>query len=341
MADRAVSLLQYHERRLGTARGGREKEFFCPFCLDREGSESSKRKLYVNMASGKVYCFRCEYGADGLRKFLRDLNSGRLTFEELRLLREEGRPPSEALSKAVAAALSHAKKVLRGREGAVSLDSLKPVPLPKEYMPLWQNPHPLVKLGYEYLTVARGIPAGYAWLYDIGYCPVGTYRKRLVFPVCQGGRQVYFTTRYCGDHFQKSLNPPNQAGYFSRDSCWLNYDRCVGAELVAVVEGPFDMLALPHAVSAMGTAVSETQIVLLEGMAASGTKEFVLVQDADAGKKTDALYRRMVGRLPKVTVLSLEWGDPHDRRNEMATLLEQRGEPGFSERVAARFRRSK
>ena len=44
-------LLRYLEKRLGSFTGsGPEYQFWCPFCIDRVGDESSKRKLRFNDA---------------------------------------------------------------------------------------------------------------------------------------------------------------------------------------------------------------------------------------------------------------------------------------------------
>ena len=53
-----------------------------------------------------------------------------------------------------------------------------------------------------------------------------------------------------------------------------------------------------------------------------GTKEFVIVLDSDADPSET--YQLLFDRVPRVTVLLLAHGDPHDRRAESASLLAQR-----------------
>ena len=78
------------------------------------------------------------------------------------------------------------------------------------------------------------------------------YGARIVFPVVMGGMQVYDTNRSrAPDVVNKSKNPPNKPGYYTKSHCLLGFDNCIGVKQVAVVEGPFSMLAFPHAVCLM------------------------------------------------------------------------------------------
>jgi len=332
------SLLDYLQDRLGVAKGtSREREFYCPFCIDRVGDESSKRKLSVNMFEGKVWCFRCEYGTNSLERFFRDLNGGSLKMEELMLLRGETKPPARDLAEAVA-------DILAGEAGPGKY--FKAVPLPKESVPLNKAKRDSIvyRRAFTYLE-GRGYTGdaleNLIERFQIGYCPSGDYGGRLVFPVFQQGAQVYFTTRYCGNHPAKSKNPPNVPGWYQRDLCLLNYDAVVGQPVVALAEGPFSVAAFEYAVGSMGKHVSPAQVSLLAALVPYGLQELVIAFDADAGKAIDKMYAVLSDRVPKVTVLPLDHGDPDDRRDELAELLAKRGVRSFADRVRSRFRGSK
>ena len=146
-------LIEYLEKRLGSARGNTaEQEFFCPFCIDRLGDEAETRKLYINIVTGKAFCFRCQYGAPGLQRLFRDLNGGSLRFVELALIRGEMEPIRTTVRKAVLAMLY---------EDDESAEELKPVPMPPEAVSLsqcqWDSPPMLLRHPIRYLRDDRGI----------------------------------------------------------------------------------------------------------------------------------------------------------------------------------------
>lgn len=330
-------LLEYLEHRLGSYRGnGAEKEFHCPFCIDKIGSESGDRKMWVNVATGKTYCFRCQYGASRLRRLFLDLNGGSLRYEELALIRGEIEPPS-------ADTIHESVLEIIYADADVSDGALKPQRMPDGALSLtqckWDKPTVKLKRGVRYLSKTRGISLLDAHKFDVHYCPYGRYAGRLIFPVYQNGAQVYFTSRYCGRHERKSLNPFNDDGYYRRDHCLLNYDNVVGKDVVAIVEGPFDCMAHENAVALLGKRITDTQTKLLSVLAENGTKEFVVSLDPGAGKQADEIYSKLTGRVPKVTMLVLDHGDPHDRRDELPKLMEGRRAPSMRDRVRQRFDR--
>lgn len=329
-------LLQYLEHRLGSYSGsGPEYHFWCPMCVDREGDESSKRKLDVRIDSDgvKLGCFRCRYGTRNLERFFRDLNGGTLRYEEAALIHGEIKPPSTDRP------ISHTvREILYAFE---ETRDLKPVALPKEAVSLCEPGRNKLsrRRGVNYLEHERHVHPKVFDLFDIRYCATGEYAQRLIFPVYQNGEIVYFTSRYCGKHWMKSKNPPNQEGFHTRDTCLLNYDNVVGVRVVAVVEGPLDVMAHRHAVGGLGKVLSDTQVRLLQALCEHGTEEFVISLDSDAGLAGEAMYQKLLGRVPKVTVLKLDHGDPDDRREELDDLMEERKPMTTTDRVRGRLKR--
>lgn len=251
-------LLEYLEFRLGKAIGhGEERHFYCPFCIDRIGSESSKRKLDVNVVRLKVSCYRCEYKAGNLERLFRDLNGGTLKLEEARIIKGEITPPSKDFAKTVRLMLSGPVRIDAERKRAESL--------PKEFKLLTEvKDHRLAKLAVSYLT-RRGCEPELWDRFKIGYCWDGRYACRLVFPVYQGGQVVYFTTRYCDlpnmpPNPVKSLNPEYREGFVTKEDILLNFDGCLGAKIVAVTEGPFSCMAFPHAVAGFGKQIGRAHV---------------------------------------------------------------------------------
>lgn len=324
-------MLDYLTKRLGSCRGkGPEYEFYCPFCIDRTGDESRHRKLWINVEKGKAYCFRCEYGSHTLARFFRDLNGGSLKLVELAIIKGERTPPTTDVKEAVR------EMLFSSLQDEEELKSHKLPSLARRVTQCHSQAH--FKRAVTYLK-GRGILKTLWVRFDIHFAPAGRYAQRLVFPVYQNSEQVYFTTRAVNDDPRKSLNPENEDGFYRRTDCLLNFDSVIGAPLVAVVEGPFDCMAFPHAVALLGKTISGRQVRLLEGLMEHGTEEFVVALDSDAAKDADEIYRTLLGRVPKVSVLSLESGDPDERRGELAKLMEGRGEPTLRARVRGRIKR--
>lgn len=330
MSDR--TLVEYLDFRLGSHAGnGPEYRWFCPVCIDRIGSESSKQKLHVNTERGVGHCYRCEYKFRRFEDLFRMLNNGVLRLEEARLIRREVRLPSNVAADAVATVLNH--------EPDRSV-KLKPVLVPRDAFPLWERKNPLLNRPLAYLR-GRGITDEQIERHRISYCAGGRYAGYLVFPVFQKHAQVYFTTRFVGQASDgmKSNNPPKAPGFHSKSTCLLNYDGAAGQKLIAIVEGPFDMMAWgTRAVALMGKAISDEQVVLIEDLCRRGTREVVVSLDSDAGKHAQQIYSRLLGRVPSVSVLLFPTGDPHDNRDRLDELLASRGTPGARDLVLSRYR---
>jgi hypothetical protein len=327
------SLLNYLEHRLGSSSGsGIEKQFSCPQCVEREGDESSKRKLWVNVDKGAGVCFRCGYKFRSMMQFFRDLNGGKLTLEEIALIENQA-PTSDAES------VRHTViKLLYGTDADGRGGILKPYDLPTDAVPLTEKSREgfTCKAAWNYLLTKRKVAVEKVLEWKIYYCRLGDYANRLIFPVWQGGRSVYWTNRYCGSTTLKTKNPENREGYFGKSDCLLNYDNCIGAERVFVAEGPFSAMAFDYAVALMGKTASPSQILLLKELARKGTKEFVIALDADASAHAQALFQSLSGRLPNVSLLSFDHGDPDERRDDLDGIIENRS--GFDVSALVRSR---
>lgn len=333
MSDR--SLLEYLEERLGEPavfpRAG-ESSWHCPFCLGRTGDESSDRKLGINFFKRKVHCFRCSYSANELYRFFMDLNGGRITVEEVALLRDD--PKVVEIGKLRNEMLT----LLYGDPQTKKVVPLKAPALPPDCIRLTEShKNPLAHRAYRYLD-KRGIVPEKIHKHDIRFCPKGPWAGHLIFPVYQNGEMVYWTTRTVSSTAKsKSKNPTNMEGYYTRSTCLLNYDNCVGAKVVAVSEGPFDVMAFTASVGTLGKTLSIMQVKLLEGLCRHGTEEIVIAGDAGEGKAVDRNYQALVGRVPKVSQLVLDYGDPDERKDEIEELMLGRREPSVSDRIKARL----
>jgi len=325
-------LVAYLDQRLGSHIGHEpELQWFCPFCIDRLGDESDARKLRVNTVKGVAICFRCGFEGN-LRTMFMELNGGYIRLVEHALLKGEMRVEWAESLRATVLKILYATP-----DGAA--DELKPVPLPDDAEHLTRCQTGVYARGFNYFTKIRGIPPRFLELFDVRYCVGGRYAQRLIFPVVMNGQYVYFTSRYCGKHKLKSLNPKNEDGHFTKEHTLMNFDRAVGAKVVALVEGPFDCMAHKDAVAMFGKKPSAAQVALLETLVDYGLEEVVVSLDPDASKEMDDTVRRLYGRVPKVTALPLAYGDPDERRDELPELMEQRRDLTVADRVRQRLRR--
>ena len=335
----ADPLLSYLESRLGRADGrGVERHFACPFCLDRKGSESPHKKLDINLENGAIGCYRCAWRGN-LMKLFRDLNPrGRLTMQEIQLLRREKRmEPSVSPSTAVRRLLSGTKEVAGPDKRAVAL--------PSEYIPITPNVgRPTVAPAVRYLK-QRGAPPEMWEKFQIGYATEGRYAGYLIFPITQGGEVRYFTTRYAGDGRVKTLNPKadEEGKYVTKDDVLLGFDLCMGAKVVGLTEGPFSCMAYhmaqTPAVAGLGKEYTDRQVELVRTLVHYGTEEFVVAFDDDAVGKAQQMVGRLTGHVPKVTIAVLASGDPWDNRERIPEILANRAANArFSSLVRSRLR---
>lgn len=313
-----VSLVEYLDRRLGRHTGsGPEYSWFCPACIDREGSDSATPKLHVNVDKAVGHCFRCEYGFRSFERLFRYMNGGTLSLEESRILRRTKK------RKSLREALADRRKPVK----------LKPVPLPPERVDTVSTSAARAR---AYLA-KRGVSKEKIDQFRIQFCPYGRYAGYLLFPISIDGEDVYFTTRFAGNVSKmKSKNRPKEDGFHSKDTVLFNYDNVVGQPLVALVEGPFDAMAFDHAVGLLGKSISDSQVALIGQLAKRGLRELVITLDAEAGRDAIAIYRKLVGHVAKVTVLFLPEGDPHDLRERLPKLLSSRREPTAADFVRHR-----
>ena len=330
---RAKSISAYLEQRLGAPAGdGAERLYWCPSCIDEIGSESRHRKLHVNVVKGMGHCFRCEFAFKTLSRLFRFLNDGKITLEETALLRDESFSVTGNVEREV-------RSKLRKKRRPSSF--LLPVMLPYEAESVAGSNSIGSRTAMLYLR-SRGVPDAYVKRFDIHYCEGGDYHNYLVFPVHQDEEQVYFTSRWVGTgRRMKSKNPPKDesGSTVSKSTCLLGYDNCVGAKQVALVEGPFDMMAFPHALGVMGKVLSTAQARLIERLVDRGLEEVVIALDPDASHQAHRAFEALTARVPRVSNLALPRGlDPWDARERLSALLVGRGSPTVLAQAAGLFR---
>lgn len=195
--------------------------------------------------------------------------------------------------------------------------------------------------------VKRGITMEDAAAFGLAWCPDGRYRGRLVFPVWEDRRLVYYQARAMweaseqapGTHYLKALNPPKEVGAVSSDVL-MNLDTARGHPRVAIVEGPVDCVkAGPSAVATFGKRIYPRQIGKL---IRAGVRAVDLMWDGPSPTEPQGALPEMLQAAPLLAaffdtrVVLLDRGDPGERtRSELDWYRQHRAQPAnFMSRLA-------
>lgn len=134
--------------------------------------------------------------------------------------------------------------------------------------------------------IQRKISMEDARMFGLFYCDGGRYRGRLIFPVYERGKLVYYQGRAMWESeepgFLKSLNPSKEEGAAVSSEVLFNLDQARNYPRVAITEGPVDAVHVgPDAVCTFGKKISATQIAKL---LRAGVKALDLAWDGPALK---------------------------------------------------------
>ena len=275
----------------------------CPFCGD------GGWHLYVNARNGLWKCMKCSEVGSYLRLAAAFL--GIPLHEAARTIR--GLPPRRA---------PRVNELGRLREAVYDIDwdGLRgsdpvTVPLPERFKPCYLDgryriPKALKRRRLKKRTIRE---------FNLGYCGLGTYGRRIIIPVVTGTEHAFQARAYDSDVYgPKYLSPKVDMGRLLFGEPWL----AAGLPRVVVVEGVFDVMRLHEygipAVAVLGKSVSERQITILLSRA---PREVVLMLDADdpraEGSAWDAVDR-LRGEVKSVRLASL----PPGRDPDTATAQE-------------------
>jgi len=224
-----------------------ETSFFCPKC------NHHKRKLIINISSGKGHCWVCNFSAHNIPQLLKKLNVS------LELIKEA----SDLVG-------SSSNYRFDKKETTYNLS------LPQEFIPLWKSSNDIIyKHAISYLN-SRNIGLNDILRYGIGYCPTGVYSNRVIIPSYdKDGKLNYFIAR---DIFPNSKfpykNPPASKNVIIFESL-ISWDKPL-----VIVEGIFDAIAIRiNAVPLLGKFLSKE---LIKKIIIEKIKEVYIMLDKDA-----------------------------------------------------------
>tara|TARA_Y100000310_G_scaffold341790_1_gene442143 strand:+ start:809 stop:1729 length:921 start_codon:yes stop_codon:yes gene_type:complete len=244
-------LLNVLERAFGSCYRLKNNEtaFLCPKC------NHHKRKLQINLLSGRSHCWVCNFSAHTIPQLLQKTNAS-----------------SELIREAYQ---------ITGQRSSYKTDKEKTewnVSLPEEFQPLWKKSNDIIyKHGLAYLK-SRNINMQDIFRYGIGYCSDGIYKNRIIIPSYdKNGKLNYFIAR---DIFPNSKmkykNPPISKNVVIFELL-INWK-----QPLIITEGVFDAIAIKrNAIPLLGKFPSKE---LIKRIVEEKAKQIYIALDLDARK---------------------------------------------------------
>jgi len=278
-------------------------------CISPDCDDHSQN-LEINVDQGIFHCWKCGYSGR-VRKLFRDMLGKEIDVEEEFI-------SAESLRKFT---LDFGDK---------KEESSKIFPgLPSEFKPLWEPNLSLT--GQQALRyVLTRMTMEDIERYRVGYCGLGEYKGRVIVPVFEKGKVIYFIGRAISKG-----PPPYKNSKFPRAEIIFNYEKAIETRRGGLVEGVFDAIRIgdgPVAgIAALGTSITEEQIYKLNDI-----PDLTIMLDNDAKLKTFSLRNLLAGlqRPPKISILP--HGDPDNfQRKELQEMFEKAKAPSFEDSISA------
>ncbi len=282
--------------------GGGELRINCLHCDD------NKHHLYINPSKGVFHCFKCGWSG-GIKKLIyeikqiyrvelpEEIDDSYLGFEEYHI-------DNEVKNKFIACKLPAgyfklANEIGTGKEKALQY---------------------LFSRNIDFPTIEK---------YEIGYCNMGSFGGRIIFPIYYHGKLMSYIGRDILGRVPKVLNPPIwEADPPSR--YLYNFDEAIFFPRLVITEGVFDCLTLQTidaytcAVASFGKKLTSAQIDLI---LSERFEEIIFAWDGDA--VNEALkYSKLFYPIFEVKITKFPIGeDPNSLGKDKAVEYINRSEP--------------
>ena len=272
-----MALLTLLEKVLGSGRRLKNNEivFFCLKC------HHHKKKLQVNLQSGKSHCWTCNFAAHTIPQLLRKLNSPtHLIKEALKLVGEY--------------------KSFKVDKKEITND----VSLPECFKPLYMKDDNIIyQHSIKYLN-SRGIGMRDILRYGIGYCDKGSYFNRIIIPSYDGdGKLNYFVARdVFPDSKFKYKNPPIGRNIIPFE-LFVSWQKPL-----VLVEGVFDAISVKrNAIPLLGKIPSKE---LVKKLVSEKPPMVYVALDRDAKKDAIKLSKLLMDYGIETCIIEMDGKDP-------------------------------
>jgi hypothetical protein len=306
MIDLAIErfdLLAYVQEHGGAQAQNQRHEWVvtCPVC--------GKEKLVVNLQRKAWHCWVCqrfEVQQTILGPKRRSVSGAGGLIDLIQLLDRCDR--KRAVQMVLASGITSKDLTHLTAAAWATTDVVSDAPLP----PIQPPPHWRPILGQLPYMQQRGISLADAKRLGMFWCDRGRYAERLVFPVWDDGKLVYWQARAMwaarpGEHYVKAINPPRTPGAAVSSEVLMNLHQAREYPRVCVTEGPVDAVhAGPDAVCSFGKTLSPVQ---LNRLWRAGVRALDLMYDADARADMEGLAP-LLATLFDLRLVYLPHGDP-------------------------------
>lgn len=342
--DLDLALLRFPLEQFCRAQGGdksgqHEYLLMCPVCL--------RPKLSVSIRRRRWQCFLCvKYGPpgpDGKRKAVE--GAGGI----FKLVQWLGKMDSRSAVKFVLTAAEQA-----GSDTNLGVGPPPPPETPKIATGL---PDKCIAISRQLPYMERrGITVEDARVFGLGMVPLeagGWLANRIIFPVWEAGKCLYWQARACwdahehvprpwvdrdgnyhDDKFRKSLNPASEregVRYFGSSDVLLNLEQAKHYPRVAIVEGPTSCIRTgPDAVATFGKQLHPAQVSKL---IQAGVKAVDFMWDGPKGKEPMGAWPEMqqaaamLAPHMDVRMVYLPSGDPGDWPRHQLNQMRLQAQP--------------
>ena len=271
---------------------GREYLVLCPW------HEGTKKKMYIHAEKGIYNCFNCEAKGTffSLVKFMMAIKKDKDVGDAIRDFEVK-----EAVT------FISPEENVRPVSGANHV-----IPWPENYIRLY-GPNRINSMSSQQATqylLDRGLTPDLITYYQLGYCPMGKYERRIIIPVLNNDNElVSFVARdYTGTLKAKVLTPAAVTGTSGVKDYVFNLQNARNTRELIIGEGVFDAIALGMSgVALFGKQATERQI---QQILLAKPLRIVVCLDADAPKENEELALRLCTGHPNVYMASLPEGDP-------------------------------
>ena len=215
-----ISVLNKLLKQKGRLRRGEDLVYFCPNC------SHYKRKLEINIMTGKYHCWVCGFSGLSFRTLFKKL-SAPLEFYSI-INESHFRAPKDD-------DIEHLFDIKIKDRDIINV-------LPKEFKPMYI---PQKSIEYRHAIAYlknRGITKFDVYRYNIGYCETGKFANRIIIPSYDANNNLNF---YSGRSWFKDVYLKYENCVFSKDIIGFE-SNIYWKEPVTLCEGPFDGISIRY-----------------------------------------------------------------------------------------------
>lgn len=174
----------------------------------------------------------------------------------------------------------------------------------------WETLHPEFIRAMEYLESRNLNPLEVSEAYRFQLPLPGSYLKnRLILPVYQGQKLVYWQARSLTDGKPKYINPPRSNRPAGKSQFVFNLDIAANYEEVLICEGIFSAISCgPAAVAIFGKDLSDAQAY---NIIKKRIRKVMIVLDPGENDSALKIARKLQGRA-EIRIAHLRTGDPNE-----------------------------